>query len=53
MEKSSTNTSMTFSIRSENIAIMHLWNDAGALHNPNNIRLYAKVPYRHVKVVLL
>jgi hypothetical protein len=37
----------------ENIAIMDLWNDAEALHNPNNICLYAKVPYEHVKMVLL
>jgi hypothetical protein len=32
---------------------MHLRNDAGALHSPNGIRLYAEVPYEHVKVVLL
>jgi hypothetical protein len=44
---------MTFSIRSENIAIMHLSNDAGALHSPNDIHLYVKVSYGHVKVVLL
>jgi hypothetical protein len=44
---------MTFLIRSENIAIMHLSNDAGALHSPNDIRLYVKVPNGHVKVALL
>jgi hypothetical protein len=32
---------------------MHLRNDAGALHSPNYIRMYAKVPHGHVKVVLL
>jgi hypothetical protein len=47
------NTSMTFLIRSENIATMHLQNDAGALHSPNDIHLYAKVPYGHVNLVLL
>jgi hypothetical protein len=47
------NTSMTFSIRLENITIMDLLNDVGALHRPNDIHLYAKVPYGHVNVVLL
>ena len=27
--------------KSENIAIMHLWKVAGALHKPKGIRLYA------------
>jgi hypothetical protein len=44
---------MTFLIRSENILSCTFENDAGALHSPNDIHLYAKVPYRHVKVVLL
>jgi hypothetical protein len=31
---------------SEKIDIMHHWNEAGALHNPNDILQYAYVPYR-------
>ena len=46
-------TSIISSIMSEKIDIMHLWKEAGALHNLKDIHLYAYVPYGHVKVVLL
>jgi hypothetical protein len=46
-------TSMISSIVFEKIDTMHRWNDAGALHNPNDILWYAYVPYGHVNVVLL
>ena len=46
-------TSMISSIMSKKIDIMHLWNDVGALHNPNDILRYAYVAYGHVNVVLL
>jgi len=46
-------TSMISSIMSEKIDIIHHWNEVGALHNPKDIRQYAYVPYRHVKVILL
>ena len=46
-------TSMIFSIMSKKIDIMHLWKEVGALHGLKDIRLYAYVSYRHVKVVLL
>ncbi|KAK8685285.1 hypothetical protein V6N13_041290 [Hibiscus sabdariffa] len=36
------------SFRSENMAVMHHWNVAGALHSPNGIRLKAKVPYGQI-----
>ncbi|GJV02697.1 hypothetical protein Tco_1336266 [Tanacetum coccineum] len=45
MEKSSMNTSMLSSISSWNMAVIQRWKVAGALHNLNGIRLYAKVPY--------
>jgi hypothetical protein len=35
------NTTMIFSIMSENMDIMHRWKKARALHNPNDIRQYA------------
>ena len=35
----------------EKIAIIHHWKVAGALHNPNGIRLKAKVPKGHVNVL--
>jgi hypothetical protein len=47
------NTFMIFLIMSEKIDITHHWKEAGALHNPNDIRWYAYVPYGHMKVVLL
>ncbi|GKD16906.1 hypothetical protein Tco_1206064 [Tanacetum coccineum] len=50
-EKSSKNTSMLSSISSWKMAVIQRWKVAGALHNPNGIRLYAKVPYRQVNVV--
>src|SRR3954465_1988763 len=50
-EKSSMNTSMLFSIKSEKIACMHLLNVARALHSPNGILRYAKMPKGHVKAV--
>ena len=34
------------------IAIMHLWKEADAFHNPKGILRYAKVPYGQVNVVL-
>jgi hypothetical protein len=46
-------TSMISSIISKKIDIMHHWNDAGALHNLNDILRYAYVPYGHVNVALL
>jgi hypothetical protein len=46
-------TCMISSITSKKIDIIHHWNEAGALHNPKDIRLYAYVPYGQVKVVLL
>ncbi|GJT75505.1 hypothetical protein Tco_1042230 [Tanacetum coccineum] len=45
MEKSSMNTSLLSSISSRNMAVIQCWKVAGGLHNPNGIRLYAKVPY--------
>ncbi|GKE44410.1 hypothetical protein Tco_1471694 [Tanacetum coccineum] len=45
IEKSSMNTSMLSSISSWNMAVIQRWKVAGMLHNPNGIRLYAKVPY--------
>ena len=47
------NTSLISSIISEKIDIMHHWKEVGALHSPNDIHLYAYVPYGHVKVILL
>uniref|UniRef100_A0A251UWJ9 Uncharacterized protein n=1 Tax=Helianthus annuus TaxID=4232 RepID=A0A251UWJ9_HELAN len=44
MEKSSIKISRESPTISEKILIMHLWKVAGALHNPNGIRLNAKVP---------
>jgi hypothetical protein len=44
---------MISSIMFEKIDIMHHWNEAGALHNPNDIFLYAYIPYGQVNVVLL
>ena len=46
-------TFMISSIMSKKIDIMHRWNEGGALHNPNDIRLYAYVPYGQGNVVLL
>ena len=37
--------------KSENIAFMHRWKVAGALHSPNDMRLRAKVPNGQVNVV--
>ena len=34
----------------EKIVVMHLWNVAGVLQNPNGIRLNANVPKGHVNV---
>src|ERR1043165_8073095 len=50
-EKSSIKTSIVFSIKSANMACMHLWNVVGALHKLKGIRLYAKIPNGHVKAV--
>lgn len=43
LEKSSMETSIEYSIKYENIAIMQCWKVAGALHSPNGILLKAKV----------
>ena len=37
--------------KSKNIAVMHRWKVAGALHSPNGMRLKAKVPKGQVNVV--
>ena len=37
--------------KSENIAVMHRWKVAGALHSPNGMRLKAKVQKEKVNVV--
>ena len=37
--------------KSEKIVVMHRWKVAGVLHSPNGMRLKAKVPKGHVKVV--
>ena len=37
--------------KSENIAVMHHWKVAGALHSPNGMRLKVKVPIGHVNIV--
>ena len=50
-EKSSIKTSRNRSTISEKMLNMHRWNVAGALHNPNGILIYAKVPKGQVKVV--
>ncbi|KAJ0928357.1 hypothetical protein HanRHA438_Chr04g0193161 [Helianthus annuus] len=44
MEKSSMKTSIVFSIISWKMATIQRWNVAGALHRPNGMRRYAKVP---------
>lgn len=44
---------MVFSTMSKKMDIMHLYNFAGALHNPKAILLKAKVPYGQVKLNLL
>nr|GEW08670.1 hypothetical protein [Tanacetum cinerariifolium] len=51
MKKSSMNTFMLSSISSWKMAIIQQCKGAGALHNPNGIRLYVKVPYGQVNVV--
>ncbi|GKB93717.1 hypothetical protein Tco_0979854 [Tanacetum coccineum] len=51
-EKSSMNTSMLSSISSWKMVFIQRWKVTGALHSPNGIRLYAKVPYGQVNVVL-
>ena len=47
------NTSIKISIASstkyDNMDIIHLWKVAGALHNPNDILLKAKVPYKGIQ----
>lgn len=50
-EKLSMKISMECSMRSENMVILHLLKVVGALHNPNDILLKAKVLWGHVKVV--
>jgi len=44
-------TVILFSIKYEKMAIMYLWNVAGALHNPKAIFLYANTPKGQVKEV--
>lgn len=51
-KKSSIKNSMISSMRSWKIVGMHLWKVAGALHNPNNIPRYAKVPKGQIKFIL-
>nr|GFB22507.1 hypothetical protein [Tanacetum cinerariifolium] len=51
-EKSSMNTSMVCSIISWKIAIIHRWNMPGALQSPKGMRLYAKVLYGQVNMVI-
>jgi len=49
--KLSINTSMHFSRKSLKMLNMHRWNVPGALHRPNGILLWAKVPKGQVNVV--
>ncbi|RDY13618.1 hypothetical protein CR513_01431, partial [Mucuna pruriens] len=42
--KSSMNTSMQSCSKSEKMLIIQRWNVLGALHNPNGMRVYTKVP---------
>jgi len=50
-EKLSMKTSMHFSTMSEKIAIIHLKNVAGALHQPKGMRRYANMQKGQVKAV--
>ena len=42
-----------FSTMSEKRLSMQCWNIAGALHKPKGIRLYATVPNKQVKFLIL
>ncbi|RDY06102.1 gag-pol, partial [Mucuna pruriens] len=51
--KSSIKTFMQSYSKSEKILVIQRWNVLDTLHRPNSICVYAKVPNRQVKVVLL